>query len=543
MRADPAVVPTVDDVRLQQRKLLVLDALSQLADQFARDPSLQHLLDATVLTVTGQFAVGNAMLLIQRHHSDSGSIVMSATGKFRGARVDSDWIEEIGIICSESAQPVPRRLGDPAFSGMDNAVLNEWLDMGVRLFVPLAVSESIFGILLLGPRVTQGEFSPEDLDLLHQMLATITPLLSNSRIYADMAVLTARHAQILDSVRQAIFTFDADWQLVMANRAAVEIAYALHSEGASRFHLGISLEAAFPDPCFPGWAERLRNTTRDRAGRLPTTLIAKGKDGELVFSVAVRPRVGTSSANEGVILTLDDKTREADNERRMFELEKFAERGVMASSISHELNNHLGIILGGVELALAAHERGQQHKIAPTLLKLRENIARMERFTAGLMDYGRVNSQKQETQINDLVADVVSFAVAQKRFGSIKLSTSLASGMPSLQVDRDQIAQVLINVLNNAADAIAETGRRDGIIIVATSFAQEAMMLSVSDNGQGMTPEVRDKLFKAHLTTKPKGHGYGLTTCARILEHHQAEVSIDSRVGFGTTFTFRFPFT
>ncbi len=175
------------------------------------------------------------------------------------------------------------------------------------------------------------------------------------------------------------------------------------------------------------------------------------------------------------------------------------------------------------------------------LAKLKESITRMERFTAGLMDYTRVNTQKQDTDINAVLADVVSFASAQKRFSSVTLLTNLALQLPSILIDKDQMAQVIINILNNAADAIKETGRRDGVVIVSTLLINEELVLSVSDNGKGMPLEVKNRLFKTHLTTKPKGHGYGLTTCAKILEHHGARIQIESEVGFGTTFRFLFP--
>jgi signal transduction histidine kinase len=65
--------------------------------------------------------------------------------------------------------------------------------------------------------------------------------------------------------------------------------------------------------------------------------------------------------------------------------------------------------------------------------------------------------------------------------------------------------------------------------------------LLVGDNGAGMTPEVREKLFSRHFTTKQRGHGYGLVTCAKIIRKHGGEVSVESEAGRGTTFTIRFP--
>ncbi len=525
----------------QERKVLGFEALSSLADQFAHNPDLQTLIDSVALSVAGQFAVTSAVILTRNNNLDTRKVTHSAIGKFRGWSVSIGHLRAALRFAEAMAAPRPIDLSELNPDDGDAEILMEWKTLGVRLFVPLVVNDSAIGAILMGPCVGDRECSDENLQLLQHFVASITPLLATTVIYAEMAALSARHIQILDSVRQAMLVFDSGGTLVSANRAANDLTASTRGRAGDSLEIGGSIETVFPDDVYAGWAERLRKLQTDQSARLPAAMIAKGADGERVFSVSVRLGVELSASEKGMIITLDDKTEEISNERRMFELEKFAERGVMASSISHELNNHLGMILGGVELAMIALDRGNQPKLKETLVKLRDSVTRMERFTAGLMDYARINPQKLPALMNDIVTDVISFAAIQKRFSAIKLNANLTPQLPELQVDRDQIAQVIINIINNAADAILETGRRDGIIIVSTCLDKGELVLRVSDNGRGMTPEVREKLFKIHLTTKPQGHGYGLTTCARILENHGAGVSIESRIGFGTTFEFRFP--
>jgi nitrogen-specific signal transduction histidine kinase len=525
----------------QERKILALEAMSKLADQFARDPQLQSLIDSVVLTVAGQFGVTSAMIVTRSDNLHTKGVIHSATGQFRGLNPSTDYLLPASQLADPLATHKALRLDDLRVRGEDDLTLLEWRECGVQVFVPLVINGSAIGILLIGPRVGGMQFSEDDFDLLQHLMAVITPLLANSLLYADMTALSERHRQILDSVRQAILVFDCDGVLRMANRTARDLMHSMIGGDGSELRIGITIESVFPSQTFPGWAERLKCPRFEQISRFPITMTAKGQDGERVFGVSLTSRIGLSSSTDGCIMTLDDKTEQTNNERRMFDLEKFAEQGVMASSISHELNNHLGLILGGVDLALVALEKGNQLKVTSTLAKVRESVLRMERFTAGLMDFARVTPQKQASHINEVVSDVVSFALAQKRFSAVALNTNLTPNLPALQMDRDQIAQIIINILNNAADAISETGRRDGVIIVSTAVKDKEMILSVSDNGRGMTREVKEKLFKTHLTTKPKGHGYGLTTCAKILDHHGAKISIDSNIGFGTTFEFTFP--
>jgi signal transduction histidine kinase len=108
-------------------------------------------------------------------------------------------------------------------------------------------------------------------------------------------------------------------------------------------------------------------------------------------------------------------------------------------------------------------------------------------------------------------------------------------------MDRDQIAQLLLNLLNNAGDAISATAREGGRIAVATTVTPASISLIIGDNGAGMPPEIRDKLFKSQLTTKSGGHGYGLITCARIIAGHKGTVDVESEPGDGTRIAVHFP--
>lgn len=534
--------PVSTDGKLhQERQLLALEALSKLANQFAKNPDLQYLIDSVVLTVAGQFAVTSAMIVTKSNTLDTSDRIYSATGKFRRTPLAADFFDSATALWAGRTNPTPCNLDELTLFENNALVMREWRELGVRVIAPLVVNGAIIGVILLGSRIDNRTFSQDALDLLGDVTTTITPLIANSLLYADMAALSARHLQILDSVRQAIFVYDHDGILLMVNRAAISITASLRPFDAPPLVKGISIESTFPDDVFPGWAERLRQAQKDPRTPLAPTMIARGQTSERVFAVSVCFQLGRSWSKDGMILTLDDKTDERNNERRMFELEKFAEQGVMASSISHELNNHLALILGGIELAQVAQEKGNQEKVLKTLARLRESVSRMERFTAGLTDFSRINASVEPVQLNNLLTGVLSFASAQRRFTGVRFKTDFDSHLPLAPMDGDQIAQVVINLLNNAADAIAETDHNDGLITVSTKSNDGQLILRVADNGCGMTPEVRDKLFKTHFTTKPNGHGYGMITCGKILDHHHVRVSFESEVGLGTTFELRFP--
>jgi C4-dicarboxylate-specific signal transduction histidine kinase len=103
------------------------------------------------------------------------------------------------------------------------------------------------------------------------------------------------------------------------------------------------------------------------------------------------------------------------------------------------------------------------------------------------------------------------------------------------------VTQLLLNFLNNASDAIKESGRADGKITIRTLHDKEDAVLIISDNGVGIEPGVKEKLFKSKLTTKEKGHGFGLVACNKIIEDHGGRIETDTQISRGTTFTIRLP--
>lgn len=525
----------------QDLKVLALESMSHLASQFSRDPDLQGLLDTLALTLSGQFATTNVHIAVKNPASDDRATLQSGTGRFKTGNFDivSDQVDQVLSVLGCDTASIS--IDDLTSPDSPCGLFTIWKDNDVRLVAPLRVGSPLIGILLIGKRFNNVPFSQEDRQLLDALLATICPLLSNSFLYAQMADLNAWYVGILDSVPQAIFVIDPAGKLRKANRAGRELVFSFAPQLSGSNLVGLPTEDIFPETTCSGWSEQLKDLPGDGQHRLPTALVAHRGNSDHVYAVRKSSLVHPGTSQCETILTLQDITEQRNNEARMFDLEKFAERGIMASSISHDLNNHLGIILGGIEIAQMSYNKGNHEKVITTLTKLKDSVGRMERFTSGLMDYARMNVQKQPDCFNDVVTDVLAFAMAQKRFGRIRVFPYLGRNIPTIEMDRDQIAQLVINLLNNAADAIAETERPDGAISVKTFADNGYVCLSISDNGQGMRTEIKDRLFKSHLTTKPKGHGYGLVNCARILENHGGLVDIQSELQRGTVFTFRFP--
>lgn len=526
--------------QLVDKQILALDALAKMTRQFATKPDFSHLVEVLLLTTSGQFSVTSAFALISNPGSPTDASFYCGIGKFKdhadlaalGATSDLvDYIENCPGSCIV-ADLTPKKAPED--------IAQTLLRCGVEIVAPLYHGDSLAGVLGLGQKVGGRRFEDAEVKLLSMLAGTISPMLASSYLFLEIARLNAWYLEILNNVRQGVFVFDASDRLTKVNSAGRHILRELFPPLANlQAEEGQTIREVFSDRVFPGWARRLDRARTAQRGRISESLVASGHSSERIFAVnaTLMDRDGACD----MVITLDDITEQKETDQRMFSLEKFADRGVMASSISHELNNFLGLILGGVEISQMNLAKGKVEKVENSLEKLKSHVAKMERFTAGLMDYTRLDTKKAEADLNTVISEVLSFVSIQKKFKRITIQVHADNDLPRFEMDTDQIAQLLLNFANNAADAIREAGRENGEITFRTSLEDEYVVLAVSDNGIGITPEVKERLFKCHLTTKEGGHGYGLVTCARIIQNHGGEVEIDSEVGAGTTLRLRFP--
>jgi signal transduction histidine kinase len=221
-------------------------------------------------------------------------------------------------------------------------------------------------------------------------------------------------------------------------------------------------------------------------------------------------------------------------------MQRAAERGKILSSIAHELNNYLGVLTGCLELAGRAVDTGDMEKVKRHLGKLQTTCDSVTQFSSELAGRNRSETQKSAINLNTVVDHCVRYAKYQKRFQGIDMQFQLAADLPPVLGDEDEICQLLLNIVNNAADAIKSI-KGEGAIVIQTFYDEGHVHLIVEDDGSGISPELRDRLFKENLTTKDDGHGYGLTVSAQILKEHDARYQIDSELGKGSVFTFLFP--
>lgn len=240
------------------------------------------------------------------------------------------------------------------------------------------------------------------------------------------------------------------------------------------------------------------------------------------------------------------------SDRRYHELKKaeaqnlrnavFAAKGELAAGIGHELNNHLVAITARAQMLLKDAER-QKFENAPRHSQIiLEQSKRMGVLSKGLMDYTRNKVNAEPMDLNALLMSTIEFVKGEARFRSVEWDVDLDPALPELRGDVGQIQGVFINLFVNAADAMASQEKRKAIA-VSTKLDERARSarVRVADSGPGIKPEHLNRMFEFMFTTKPDGHGFGLSTSHRTIENHGGRITVESTFGEGARFQIVLP--
>jgi signal transduction histidine kinase len=256
--------------------------------------------------------------------------------------------------------------------------------------------------------------------------------------------------------------------------------------------------------------------------------------GSLDASVPVR----TSDEVGELAETFNGMTRDLASAREdLVRAERVAAWREIAQRIAHEIKNPLTPIQMAIETLQRAHKKGAGQfdslfgESAQTIL---DEVGRLKHIVAEFSSFARM-PQPALAPLD--VSEVVDAALALYKGGEMRLELSLPRDLPQALADKEQLTQVIINLVENARDA-AGTG---GHIRVTTRAVDGRIELEVADDGPGLTDEARAKLFIPYFTTKARGTGLGLAIVHRIVTDHGGEIHVGGRPGHGAIFTVSLP--
>ncbi|WP_394232270.1 ATP-binding protein [Niallia oryzisoli] len=210
-----------------------------------------------------------------------------------------------------------------------------------------------------------------------------------------------------------------------------------------------------------------------------------------------------------------------------------------AAGLAHEIRNPLTTIKGFLELlkpSLSEIGRGEYAEIALDEIDRVNDI--INQF---LNEIKPITCQKELFSLNELLVNLVKLFESESKVKNIKLLTHLTEEEIQLYIDKNELKQVLINLIKNAIEAIEETDIHDGFIDIRTEVNNKHALIHIIDNGCGMTSDTINQLFMPFYTTKSMGTGIGLTICKDIIDQNQGHISITTDHHKGSKITISLP--
>ncbi|MCX6640007.1 MAG: ATP-binding protein [bacterium] len=258
-------------------------------------------------------------------------------------------------------------------------------------------------------------------------------------------------------------------------------------------------------------------------------------------------QVGAAIENSQLLQRLEEKIealRQAyrdlkENRDLLVRAERLSVVGEVAATVAHEIRNPLTSIGGFTRAVLRDLEKSEKVQTNRRFLTIiMEEVKRLERIVNEILGYVRpVKPKFAYKDINEAIDQTFSMMEGEIDENLFIITKDFQKDLPQVWLDEDQIRQVLLNLFRNAFHAM----KYGGMLSVITMSDADSVKIHVSDTGEGIPEEHKDKLFTAFFTTKTTGSGLGLTVSMQIIKNHGGTIAVDSKEGEGSTFIVTLP--
>ena len=363
----------------------------------------------------------------------------------------------------------------------------------------------------------------------------------------DLARREAHLRSILETIPDAMVVIDEAGLIRDFSHAAQRLFGWSAAEVAGR-----NVSMLMPSPyreAHDGYLQRYYRTGERRIIGIGRVVVGERRDGS---TFPMELAVGEMRVAEGRYFTgfVRDLTERQQTETRLQELQtelvhvsRLTALGEMASALAHELNQPLSAIanfLKGSKMLLARdpipHERiaDAVDRAANEAIRAGEIIRRLRDFVA------RGETERRIESLPKLIEEASALALVGAKEHGIRVRFDFDAAVDLVLADKVQIQQVVLNLIRNAIDAMADWPRRD-LTVTVVPAENEMALVSVADSGPGISPDIADQLFQPFITTKRTGMGVGLSISRTIVEAHGGRIQVEENDGGGAVFRFTLP--
>jgi PAS domain S-box-containing protein len=355
---------------------------------------------------------------------------------------------------------------------------------------------------------------------------------------AELRESEEKYHNLINHAPDPMYEIDCDSLVVLGANSAAE---KLHRKLPGEEHLpliGRPITDFVPAEGRPGTVEHFRNVVREGTGQsldLPLGPFFFDENSSLI----------TYGNKRFIHMILRDVTHRREMMDELLKAERLAAAGTFAAGVAHEVNNPLASISSLVQSILGGESDSTRRTTLHTILA---QITRISGTLKDLFNFARPTmAHRKMVDLNHLITETLRIAIYNKRFNGVKVEPELAPDLSPVFADDNEIQQVVLNLLFNAADATQNEG---GIIKVVTENhppqngdKKHCVTIRISDNGIGIPKENLKRVFDPFFTTKAAGSGVGLglSLCQRIIMANGGNIGIESEAGKGTCVVIKMP--
>jgi PAS domain S-box-containing protein len=426
--------------------------------------------------------------------------------------------------------------------------------MWVALFLAKQVTVPIQALAEGTREVSSGNFdyqvpeqAQDELGLLVHSFNAMTTQLRDSRVQIDQFTRNLQQAvqelerrrqlmeTVLENIPTGVISLDAAGAILRVN-TSVSRMFGISGSAAHSIEELLGVEAARTVHYLMRRSLRMGVVSREIE-----TVVA----GRVLHLAVTVSSLGPRRANTGYVLVLDDLTE-------MLHAQKSAAWQEVARRIAHEIKNPLTPIqlsaqrlsrfLARLDASQAASSQDSElRKLVQECSRLIERqVSTLAALVNEFSQFVRFPTAKlAPTDANTIVHEAVE--VFSGRLDGITLKTSLASNLPAIRADGGLLRSVVVNLIDNAAEALENSPRREILVSTTANSDAEAIEICVADTGHGISPEDKDKLFLPHFSTKERGTGLGLAIAARIVAEHGGSIYVEDNIPAGSRFFVQLP--
>ena len=498
------------------RRLSELFSLQELSYVLSDSIELDRIVEQVVRYAVRFLDAQGALLAMLGEGPNDPLRVAAAEGTLSTLRGQTIQGDDAGLVARSTGREHLELIRN---SGAEPTVIVKGFQASAAAAVPLRSHGTVIGTLIItDPR--EGVFVPEDIRLLSTLATHAAVVIANARFFEMVRRAKEQWETAFDALSEGIAVVDDEGRVRRSNRALASL-------------LGMPLQNVIGTPlagALLGKSNALQELlAATRRGERPAPLVARSEPLRRAVRVNVA-RIPGAATEHSIVVMVEDVTEQQALETQLVQSEKLAAVGQLVSGVAHELNNPLTSIAGLSEFLLEQKELGKKDR--GHLQVIQEQAERAGRIVRNLLTFARKGSaERVPVDLNDVIRRTLSLTAYDLKLKDITVERELSGALPEVFGDRHGLQQVVLNLITNAAQAVAENPRERPREITVSTWFDGQVHLRVADTGPGIPDEIAQSVFTPFFTTKEpgKGTGLGLSLTYSIVESHGGQITLEPR--------------